>query len=226
MKGGGAQSKNNVFLWLATERRFKKAKGQKNVEEDDPAEMGDALLGRVVLALDDADTPRTAKNFRWIASGEKGKSKSDSSKIICFKDSPIHRVVPGKLLQVREDVFGADVIHAQKQGGDFIKGTGACGESIYGAPFKDEAAGLKKKFDRPGLLAMANSGKNSNTSQFFLTLAPLPHLDGQHVIFGRVVEGQEVLERVAAYHAQHDDGKEGWKDVAPVFVWKCGVCDA
>jgi peptidylprolyl isomerase len=207
--GGGAQSKNNVYLWFATERRFKKAKGQKNVEEDDPAEMGDALLGRVVLALDDEDTPRTAKNFRWIASGEKGKSKSDSSKQLCYKDSPIHRVVAGKLLQ----------------GGDFVKGTGACGESIFGAPFKDEPKGLKKRFDQPGLLAMANSGKNSNTSQFFLTLAPLPQLDGQHVVFGRVVEGQEVLQRVAAYHALHDDGKEGWKDVAPVFVWKCGVCE-
>ncbi len=207
--GGGAQSRNNVFLWFATERRMKKDKGKKGEEEDDPAAMGEALLGRVVIALDDDDTPRTAKNFRWIVSGEKGKAKSDGSKKIWYKDSPVHRVVPGKLVQ----------------GGDFIKGTGACGESIYGAPFKDEPKGLKKAFDRAGLVAMANGGKNSNTSQFFITLAPLPHLDGHHVMFGEVVEGLEVVQRIAAYHEQHSDGKEGWKDVQPVFVWACGVCE-
>lgn len=144
------QSKNNVYFWFAKEKRFKKDKS----EETDPKEMGDALFGRVVVQLDDDDCPRTAKNLRQIASGEKGKSKSDSSKKIWYKDSPIHRVVPGSLLQ----------------GGDFIKGTGQYGESIYGAPFKDEPKGLKKKFDAPGLLAMANSGKNSNTSQFFFTV--------------------------------------------------------
>lgn len=86
------QSKNNVVLWFAKEKRFRKDK----TEETEPSEMGDALFGRVVVRLDDDDCPRTAKNFRQIASGEKGKSKSDSSKKIFYKDSPIHRVVPGE----------------------------------------------------------------------------------------------------------------------------------
>jgi cyclophilin family peptidyl-prolyl cis-trans isomerase len=82
--------------------------------------------------------------------------------------------------------------------------------------------GLKKSFDRKGLVAMANSGKNSNTSQFFFSMSALPHLDGSHVIFGEVVEGLDVLDKIAQYHAEHSDGKEGWIG-QPVFVWTCGV---
>jgi cyclophilin family peptidyl-prolyl cis-trans isomerase len=69
---------------------------------------------------------------------------------------------------------------------------------------------------------MANSGKNSNTSQFFFSLKALPHLNGQHVIFGEVVEGLQVLEAIDAFHSEHSDGKEGWS-CPPVFVWACGV---
>jgi cyclophilin family peptidyl-prolyl cis-trans isomerase len=72
---------------------------------------------------------------------------------------------------------------------------------------------------------MANSGKNSNTSQFFITVAPLPQLNGKHVIFGKVVSGLEVVQKIMDFHSQNDDGKEGWKEnVTPVFIWKCGVC--
>ncbi len=107
------------------------------------------------------------------------------------------------------------------QGGDFVKGTGAFGESIYGAPFKDEPKGLKLPLDSAGLVAMANGGKNSNTSQWFITLCALPDLSGKHVVFGRVVQGMEVVQALAEYHALHADG-EGWK-VPPPFVWACGV---
>jgi cyclophilin family peptidyl-prolyl cis-trans isomerase len=68
---------------------------------------------------------------------------------------------------------------------------------------------------------MANGGKNSNTSQYFITLAPLAHLSGKHVVFGRVVSGMEVVQRLEQYHATHGDG-EGWK-ISPPFVWDCGV---
>ena len=96
---------------------------------------------------------------------------------------------------------------------------------MFGGTFKDEAKGLKKKFDRPGLLAMANGGKNSNTSQFFISTAELPELEGKHVVFGEVVEGLDVVEKIQAYYkANGDDGKEGWKEGCnPVFIWKCGV---
>ena len=197
-------TKNNVFLWFATEKRLKKDKS----EEDDPAEMGEALLGRVEFELFDEDTPRTCKNFRSLASGEKGKGKS--GKKMHYKDTPVHRVVAGKFVQ----------------SGDFVKGTGGFGESVFGGSFKDEPKGLKKTIGEAGVLAMANGGKNSNTSQFFVTLAACPDLEGSHVVFGRVVAGMEVIERIAAYHARHEQaGQEGWAKVSPVFIWQCGVCD-
>lgn len=79
------------------------------------------------------------------------------------------------------------------QGGDFVFGNGSGGESIYnGKKFKDERAGLQLKHDGKGVLSMGNSGKNSNTSQFFITFKEAPQCDGKHVVFGKVVSGFEV----------------------------------
>lgn len=80
------------------------------------------------------------------------------------------------------------------QGGD-PSGTGMMGESIWGAPFEDEFA-PNIVFDKPGLLAMANSGPNTNTSQFFITTAPAPWLNGRHTIFGRVLKGYDVIKKI------------------------------
>lgn len=180
-----SMTKNNVYLVFSV----------KGAEEP---------LGRVELQLFDDECPRTAKNFRTICSGEKGKGKGGVK--MWYQGSPIHRCVQGAFIQ----------------GGDFIKGTGAYGESIYGGDFKDEPKGLKRAFDVPGLLAMANSGKNSNTSQFFITVAAQPQLNGHHVIFGRVVTGMEVVEKVLQLHAGGAGQGEGWKE-APVIVSECGV---
>lgn len=76
-------------------------------------------------------------------------------------------------------------------------GDGSSGDSIYGGKFNDEKGALKKKHTGPGVLSMANSGKNSNTSQFFFTLAAVPQCDGKHVVFGRVVEGLDILHRIS-----------------------------
>ena len=77
-------------------------------------------------------------------------------------------------------------------------GDGSGGDSIYGGKFKDEKAGLKLTHSRVGTVAMANSGKNSNTSQFYIALAELPQLDGKHVVFGQVTEGLDILQRIGA----------------------------
>ncbi|KAL3791422.1 hypothetical protein ACHAW5_005796 [Stephanodiscus triporus] len=101
----------------------------------------------------------------------------ESGKGLTYRDSPIHRV-----------------------GGDFVFGNGSGGESIYGGKkFKDERAGLGLRHDRAGLLSMGNGGKNSNTSQFFVTLDAAPQCDGRHVIFGEVISGMEVLRYVEGF---------------------------
>ncbi|MEA1929077.1 MAG: peptidylprolyl isomerase [Candidatus Auribacterota bacterium] len=89
-----------------------------------------------------------------------------------------HRVIPGFMVQ----------------GGD-PTGTGRGGESLWGRPFQDEF-GSKLKFDKPGILAMANSGPNTNGSQFFITVAPTPWLNNHHTIFGEVVKGYDVVEKL------------------------------
>jgi len=142
--------------------------------------------GRIVVELRD-DVPKTTENFRCLCTGERGKGKG-SGKPLHFKGSRFHRIVKGFVCQ----------------GGDIVKGDGSGGDSIYNGKFNDEKAGLKARHDAVGILSMANSGKNSNTSQFFLTLAPNPKLDGKHVVFGRVVEGLGVLERIDSEAASED----------------------
>merc|ERR1712087_808604 len=99
---------------------------------------------------------------------------------LSYVDSPFHRIIPGFMLQ----------------GGDTTNGDGTGGESIYGGKFKDEDFGLKHT--SIGQLSMANSGPNSNGSQFFITVAPTPWLDGKHVIFGEVTDGFDTLGKVEA----------------------------
>jgi cyclophilin family peptidyl-prolyl cis-trans isomerase len=123
-------------------------------------------LGSMEVELFSSAAPRTVENFTGLA--EKG----------YYNGVVFHRVIDGFMIQ----------------GGD-PTGTGRGGESLFGGPFEDEFVD-SLKFDRAGILAMANRGPNTNTSQFFITLAPTPWLNGRHTIFGKVVRGMDVLETI------------------------------
>ncbi|GAA6011002.1 hypothetical protein JCM10207_005464 [Rhodosporidiobolus poonsookiae] len=130
-------------------------------------------LGRVVFELYADTVPRTVDNFRALCTGSKGVNELGIP--LWYKGSPMHRIIAGFMVQ----------------GGDFTERSGKGGESIYGRTFEDE--NLKREIDSEGLLCMANRGKNTNGSQFFVSLRPCPHLAGKHVVFGRVVKGYEVI---------------------------------
>ncbi|KAL9967066.1 hypothetical protein ACROYT_G025229 [Oculina patagonica] len=140
-------------------------------------EINGSPVGRVIFELFADICPKTCDNFRSLCTGEKGLSKV-SGKALHYKGSLIHRVIKDFMIQ----------------GGDFTKGNGTGGESIYGGTFNDESFELKH--EKPMLLSMANRGPNTNGSQFFITTQPTPHLDGIHVIFGHVLQGQEVISEI------------------------------
>ncbi|DAZ99424.1 TPA: LOW QUALITY PROTEIN: hypothetical protein N0F65_004057, partial [Lagenidium giganteum] len=162
--------------------------------------IGKEDAGKIVMQLFQDVCPKTAENFRALCTGEKGKGKSGLP--LHYKNCPFHRVIKDFMLQ----------------GGDFTRGDGTGGESIYGEKFRDE--NFRLKHTEAGLLSMANAGPNTNGSQFFITTVPTPHLDGKHVVFGKVLSGMDVVRRIEDVETDKGD-----KPVQPVVIADCGMYD-
>jgi len=160
-------------------------------------EIGGDKAGRIVFELFKNIVPRTAENFRALCAGDKGVAKTGQP--LHYKGCTFHRIIKNFMCQ----------------GGDFTRHNGTGGESIYGEKFQDE--NFKMRHDRPGLLSMANSGKNTNGSQFFITTVKTPHLDGKHVVFGKVVQGMGVLKELENQPVDERD-----RPRKPCLIADCG----
>ncbi len=188
LRGMKKQANKTVFMQFSTGSRW--------AARESVLKPG-RVLGAVHFELNCAELPKTCENFVGLCTGDYGTGGTGAR--LCFKGIAMHRIIPGFLLQ----------------GGDVQHGDGTGGDSIFGRQFGDE--GFYGKHSKAGVLSMANMGPDTNSSQFFITLAACAHLDKKNVAFGRVVHGMEVVVSLAGYGSACGDTSER------ITVSDCGV---
>jgi cyclophilin family peptidyl-prolyl cis-trans isomerase len=157
--------------------------------------IGDTYIGKIVFQLFDEDVPKTCKNFRYLCStGILNKNKPS------YQDTVFHRVIKDFMIQ----------------GGDITRGDGTGGYSVYGEKFDDENFNLTH--NQPGMLSMANSGPNTNNSQFFITIKKTPWLDNKHVVFGIIISGFDVIKKIESYETDEKD-----RPFEDIIIKNCGL---
>jgi peptidyl-prolyl isomerase D len=154
---------------------------------------------RIVFELFDNITPKTCENFRKLCLGNEGKKVDGTGVAMTYKGCIFHRIIKEFMVQ----------------GGDFTRGDGTGGVSIFGEKFEDE--NFEVKCDKPGLLAMANAGPNTNGSQFFITTVPCHHLTGKHVVFGKVIRGMNTVREL-----EHCEKGAQDRPTKPCVIADCG----